>query len=400
LKPLENRRIVLGVTGSIAAYKSLYLARLLIKAGAIVRVIMSPSAEKFIGKISFEAISQNAVLTKKSESWTNDINHIGFAKWAELFIIAPASVNTINKIASGAADNLLLQAFIARSAPKLIAPAANGAMIENAVTKQNIEKLTAIGVEFVNSAYGDLACGDVGSGRLAEIETIFYAACRALNKNDFWRSKTAIITGGGTKEPIDDVRVISNLSGGKTALSFAKAAYFLGAKVYLIGNIKDDFLPIEYIEANTALEIKAALDRVIAAEKNAQNKTFLFMAAAVGDYQAAQKTIGKIKKENAGISWNLPLKQTIDVLSAIDKTNLYAIGFKAETDPLSAYDNALKMKREKKLNAVCLNVIGDIARFGGEETKIKLITKNELEFSGDKFSVAFDILRALESEMA
>jgi phosphopantothenoylcysteine decarboxylase/phosphopantothenate--cysteine ligase len=399
VKPLENRRVVLGVTGSIAAYKALYLARLLIKSGAIVRVVMTPSAERFIGKLSFEAIAANAVLTEDSESWASDINHIGFAKWAELFIIAPASVNTVNKIAIGAADNLLLQTFIACGAPKLIAPAANGAMLENAVTKQNIEKLKAIGVNFIDGAYGLLACKEEGTGRLAEVETIFYEACRALLSDSFWRSRTAIITGGSAKEPIDDVRVISNLSSGKTAISFAKAAFFLGAKVYMIGNVKEEFLPIEYIEANAANEIKKALDQTIAKEKRDDNRVFLFMAAAVGDYTPKHKVSGKIKKESVGENLNLALKQTIDILSSIDKSNLYAVGFKAETDPLSAYKSAIKMKRDKKLNAVCLNVIGDITRFGGEETKIKLIAKNETEFIGDKLSVAYQILQALKSEI-
>ncbi|MDR0747001.1 MAG: bifunctional phosphopantothenoylcysteine decarboxylase/phosphopantothenate--cysteine ligase CoaBC [Helicobacteraceae bacterium] len=400
MKPLENCRITLGITGSISAYKAAYLARLLIKAGAAVRTVMTSGAERFIGALTFEAITGAAVLTQKSESWTNDINHIGIAKWTELFIIAPASVNTINKIASGAADNPLLQTFIACKAPKIIAPAANSAMIENAVTKQNIEKLKAAGIIFVDSAYGFLACGEEGIGRLAATETIYYKACRSLLNNSFWQKRTVIVTGGGTKEPIDDVRVIGNLSSGKTALGFAKAAFFLGAKVYMIGNIKDEFLPIEYIEADTVNKIKEALDLTIEKESGGEKKAFLFMAAAVGDYTAVNKTDGKIKKESIGESWHLALKQSEDILSAIDKTNLYTVGFKAETDPLGAYNSAIKMKSGKKLDAVCLNVIGDTTSFGGNETKIKLIAKNEAEFIGDKLSVAYNILLALQSEFA
>ncbi|MDR1451945.1 MAG: bifunctional phosphopantothenoylcysteine decarboxylase/phosphopantothenate--cysteine ligase CoaBC [Helicobacteraceae bacterium] len=395
---LKDRRILLGVTGGIAAYKALYLARLLIKNGAIVRVVMTSAARRFIGELSFEAISSHKVLTDNSESWANDLNHIGFAKWAELFIIAPASVNTINKIACGVADNLLLQTFIACDAPKLIAGAANSAMIENAITKQNIEKLTAIGVNFVKSGYGALACGDEGIGRLAKAETIFYEACRALHKNVFWQARTAIVTCGGTREPIDDVRAIGNLSSGKTAIGFAKAAFFLGAKVYTIGNVKDEFLPTRHIEADSACQMKEALDRVIA--QNGDTKSYLFMAAAVGDWAAANKIDGKMKKEEVGATWNLSLRQNMDILSAIDKQNLYVVGFKAEIDPQNAYASAIKMKNNKRLDAVCLNVIGDIARFGGDETKITLIAKSESEFIGDKLSVAYNILRTLEKESA
>jgi phosphopantothenoylcysteine decarboxylase/phosphopantothenate--cysteine ligase len=400
MKSLENRRVVLGITGSISAYKAAYLARLLIKAGARVRAVMTSSAERFIGTLTLEAITGATVLTQSNESWANDINHIGFAKWAELFIIAPASVNTINKIACGAADNPLLQTFIACKASKIIAPAANDAMIENAVTKGNMDKLKSTGVNFVDSAYGFLVCGEEGIGRLAAVETIYYETCRALLNNGFWQKRTVIVTGGGTKEPIDDVRAIGNLSSGKTAIAFAKAAFFLGAKVYMIGNVKNEFLPIEYIEVNTADEMKKALDRTIEKENNDRNKAFLFMTAAVGDYTAINKTEGKIKKESVGEIWHLMLKQNIDILSTIDKTNLYTVGFKAETDPLDAYNNAIKMKRDKKLNAVCMNLIGDITRFGGDKTKIKLIAKNEAEFTGDKLNVAYNILLALQSELA
>ncbi|MDR1911827.1 MAG: bifunctional phosphopantothenoylcysteine decarboxylase/phosphopantothenate--cysteine ligase CoaBC [Helicobacteraceae bacterium] len=398
MKILENRRIVLGVTGSISAYKAAYLARLLVKAGANARVVMTNAAERFIGAITFEAITGNEVLTDKNESWANDNNHIGLAKWAETLIIAPATANTINKIAIGAADNLLLQTVLACKAPKILAPAANDAMINNEATLAALETLEHERNWSVETQEGELVCKEIGAGRLAEPERLFWAISRSLLRRDFWNKRAVIITGGACREAIDGVRDVTNRSSGKMAIALARAAYCLGASPVLIGSANDPALPIAQIEANGADEMLKILNANIAAQqKSSDKKSVLLMAAAVSDYRAKNPSKKKLKKSDIGDHWILELKQTPDILSAIDKSDLFCVGFKAETDANNAEKYALDMKEEKRLNAVCLNILGlDGVEFGSDQTKIVFLGDDRQEFEGEKLSVAFDILSAIE----
>lgn len=233
---LKNRNILLCITGSIAVYKALELVRLYIKSGANVKVLMTEASQRFVTKLSFEAISQNKVLDESSESWekNQDYNHIDIGKWADILVVAPCSANTINKLANGIADNLLTQTVLAYKGKKVIAPAANTNMIENQITVKGIKKLRKFGFELINSQVKELACKDVGNGALAEPETIFYKTARELLKEEYWQERSVVLSGGGTVEKIDDVRYISNYSSGKMASSLALALYLKGAEVSIV----------------------------------------------------------------------------------------------------------------------------------------------------------------------
>ena len=219
---LKNKKILVAVTGSIAIYKTLELIRLYIKAGAIVKVIMTEAAKKFINPITFEAISQNRVLDENSENWdkNQDYNHIDIGKWSDIFVIAPASANTINKLANGIADNLLLQTALAYPRMKLLCPAANTNMIKNPLTQASLKMLKLCNFEIVSTVTKELVCKDVGDGAMAEPADIFDATCKELLKDEYWVNRRVVLSGGGTLEKIDDVRYISNFSSGKMATCY------------------------------------------------------------------------------------------------------------------------------------------------------------------------------------
>lgn len=295
---LKDKNILIGVTGSIAIYKTLDLIRLYIKAGASVRVIMSESAKKFINPITFEAISQNKILDEDSENWdkTSDYNHIDIGKWADILVVAPASANTINKMAVGITDNLLLQTVLAFKKEIIVAPAANTNMIENHITKNSLERLSSCGFKVLKTQTKELVCKDVGNGAMLEPIDIFYKTCRELLKEDFWKDRKVVISGGGTVEKIDDVRYISNFSSGKMAKSLALALYYLGADISLVASRGYENIPFEVDlkVVKTTLEFKEDLEKAL--KSSMVKKPFLFMAAAISDYIPKIKSSGKIKK--------------------------------------------------------------------------------------------------------
>lgn len=387
---LNNRNILLGITGSIAAYKSAELARLFIKAGANVRVIMSEDAKRFITPLTFEAITGNEVLHVETESWSNDANHIHITKWAECFVIAPATANTINKLAQGFADNLLLQTALANTKPLLIAPAANTNMVEHPSTQNAITLLKERGAILIDPISKLLACKDEGNGALAEPDTIFWHTARVLLQEDAWQNKNAIITGGGTIEKIDDVRCLGNFSSGKMAEALSIALYLKGANVTLLSSAMPfhELLPITRESYSTSDTLEKNL------QQHLSDGSILFMAAAVSDYLPSSNHTGKLKKENLGDTWNLELTQNKDILASIDKKNITSIGFKAEMDESVAYDNAKKMLEKKNLDAVCLNVLTSTNSFGSNHNSITFITKEKsttLPLT-DKLSLALDLV--------
>ncbi len=224
---LAGKKILLGITGSIAAYKSLELLRLYIKAGADVHVVMSPAAKKFITPLSFEALSRNRVLDDTNESWAgDDFNHIKLSQSSHIMVIAPASANTIAKLANGIADTILTQCALAFSGVKLLAPSANTAMIQNPMIQASMKMLAIANYDIVSTQTKELACETVGDGAMAEPIEIFWNTARILLKNNFWSDRRVIVTGGGTIEKLDDVRTISNRSSGKMASSLATALIF------------------------------------------------------------------------------------------------------------------------------------------------------------------------------
>ncbi len=416
---LKNKKILFGVCGSIAIYKTLELIRLYIKAGAIVRVIMTDGAKKFINPITFEAISQNKVLTEDSENWdkNQDYNHIDIGKWSDIFVIAPASANTINALANGLGNNLLLQTALAYPRIKLIAPAANTNMLKNPITQASLKMLKLCNYEIISSQTKELVCKDVGDGAMAEPADIFDATCKELLKDEYWINRRVVLSGGGTLEKIDDVRYLSNFSSGKMASSLAKALYYKGADVCLVStrgyeNLPKDIHLIKVQSSNEMYEylvdsLRVAKKGVLTKPTLMDNSTptlimkrpFLFMVAAVSDYVPSFPQEGKLKKELIGNSWNLELKQNMDILKSLDKEGIISIGFKAEMDETTALNSATRMLENKNLDGVCLNILNEENSFGSENNNIELILKNSsFEFKGTKLDVSLNILEKLQDE--
>ena len=410
---LQGKKILLGVTGSIAIYKSLELIRLLSKAGAEVKVVMSEAAKKFITPLTFETLSSNKVLDEQSESWADDHNHIKTTQWADLFVIAPCSANTIAKLANAIADNMLLQCALAYPHKKIIAPSANTHMLSHPITQANLKMLAIANYEVIQTQTKELACKTVGDGAMAEPMNIFWHISRELLKEEFWEDRRVIVTGGGTIEKIDDVRYISNFSSGKMASALATALFCKGADVNLIATKFETDLPksMHKIDVTSTDEmLDYVIDSVRIAKKGKlskaslitdrpieliQKEPFLFMAAAVSDYIPSFNQSGKLKKEILGSSWSLELKQNVDILKSIDKTGIKVIGFKAEMDAEHAKENATALLENKGVDAVCLNILSDDKSFGTDDNEIEFITKDSsLKLPrADKLSLSFTILQ-------
>ncbi len=410
---LAGKRILLGVTGSIAAYKSLELLRLYIKAGADVSVVMSPSAKKFIAPLSFEALSRNKVLDDTNESWAGDgFNHIKLSQSSDIMVIAPASANTIAKLANGIADTILTQCALAFSGVKLLAPSANTAMIQNPMIQASMKMLAIANYDIVSTQTKELACETVGDGAMAEPIEVFWNTARILLKNNFWSDRRVIVTGGGTIEKLDDVRYISNFSSGKMASSLATALFLRGADVNLIATRFENDLPIgihtidvessqemgEYLTDSIRISKKGKLSKPSLIHDEPigliQKEPFLFMAAAVSDYVPTHPQNGKLKKEMLGESWNIEMKQNQDLLSSINKDGIKTIAFKAETDSVVATKNAQNLLFTKKVDAVCLNIINDENPFGSDTNALDFITANTALSlpKGDKLTVSLQLI--------
>lgn len=408
---LNGKKILLGVCGSISIYKSLELIRLFIKSGAEVRVVMSESAKKFVTPLTFETISMNKVLHADSESWDGDLNHIKIGTWADLFVIAPASANTIAKLSSGIADNLLLQTALAYPHKKLLCPSANTNMMANPMIQNAMKTLSAANYTIMNTQTKLLACNTEGDGALADIEDIFFHTAQMLLQEKFWQDRRVIVTGGGTVEKIDDVRYISNFSSGKMGSNLALALFFKGADVTFISSRFPQRLPksIYQVTVQESEEMRQYLvDSIRAAKKGKmirsacigdpdaqtrliQKKPYLFMAAAVSDYIPDTPQHGKLKKADIGETWSLPLKQNIDILASIDKEDIFTIGFKAEMDPKTGLDNAKMMLDKKGVDAVCFNLLRDSSSFGTDDNALEFITKDKVETLPNEDKLALSI---------
>ncbi len=409
---LEGKRVLVGVTGSIAIYKACELVRLFVKSGASVDVVMTSSAERFISPLLFEALTRNRVLTQNSESWASSLNHIDIGKSADVFVIAPATANTINKLSKGIADNILLQSALAFNKPILIAPSANTNMLENHYTIGSLKMLAVNDVKIISPQSKLLACGDKGKGALAEPLEIFYQTAQQLLIDDFWRDRKVVVTGGGTREKIDDVRYISNFSSGKMANALATALYLRGADVCLIttkehSNIPNEIYTIDVDDANEMLEY--TIDSIRVAKKGKmsratmsssepihliQKRPYLFMASAVSDFTPKFPQNGKIKKSAIGSSWSIELKENPDILSTINKDGIITIGFKAEMDSKNGFNNAKAILKSKSIDAVCYNLLRGSDSFGTDDNSITFITDDYNINLGhnDKLSLSFKIL--------
>ncbi len=393
-KLLTNKKIILGICGSVAIYKAIEILRNLQKLGASVRVVMSDDAQKFINPLLFESLCGYQILTTQFQNWGEiPHNHIEIASWGDLFLIAPVTANSINKIACGIADNILLESFLAFGGPKLIAPAANTKMLENSVTLDSLKLLAQRGIAIISPQSKELACKTIGKGALAEPLEITYQVISALYRQDFWGGKEVCITSGGSKENIDSVRYLSNHSSGKMGSSLALASYFLGAKVTYIGSVCPYPLPLG-ITISTAQTTQDFLKQIQKWQQshNLSKNSYLLMSAAISDYIPKIQAQGKLEKEQIGQEWNLPLQKNLDILSTISK-NQTTIGFKLESQ--NGLENAKKTLQNKNLDAICLNEISPTLNpLNASENQILWITKKGQKDLGrrDKLSLAFEIL--------
>lgn len=385
---LKDKNILLCVSGGIAIYKSLELLRMYVKNGANVQVLMSESAKKFVTSLTFEALSQNKVLHVSTENWADEYNHIKITKNKHIVVLAPATANTINSLTFGIANNLLCQTLLANTKPLLIAPSMNTNMYKHQATQNSLEILQQRGVSIVSPQSKLLACMDEGIGAMAEVLDIYFYTCKMLLKDEFWTNKNVLITGGGTSQKIDDVRFIGNFSSGKMAKSLAYAFYFSGANTTLLTSINEQNLPFKSINYTTSEELKNSIEK--------QNFEYLYMASAVSDFVPLHVSKGKLKKDDLGEIWDLKLKKNEDILQNIPKKGKKIIGFKAEFDKQNAHKNAKNMLKNKNLDAVCLNILGEEINFGTNESKMSFLTKNftkELSLK-PKQQIAFEIVNS------
>jgi phosphopantothenoylcysteine decarboxylase/phosphopantothenate--cysteine ligase len=365
---LSDKTIVLGVTGSIAAYKAADLTSKLAQAGAKVNVVMTESATKFVTPLTFRSLTKRPVITSMWElSSEFSIEHVALADAADVVVIAPATANVIAKLASGIADDMLTATVLATRAPVIIAPAMHANMFQNPVTQDNLAKLRARGFTTVGPDYGRLASGDTGPGRLVETQQIMATISEVLARSHDLAGRHLVITAGGTQEPIDPVRFIGNRSSGKMGLALAEAARDRGAEVTLI--TAPTHLPepagIEVIPVRTAAEMKKAVTKAL------KQASALIMAAAVADYQPRSPAKSKIKKESPGL--NLELTRTPDILGEVTGSFL-KVGFAAESEDLVA--NARKKLAQKGLDFIVANNITDPeSGFDADTNKVTIIDK-------------------------
>lgn len=396
---LKDKKIALGVCGSIAIYKSIEILRNLQKLGAKVRIVMSDKSQDFIRPLLFETLSNYEVLCSQTQKWSQSPNnHIEIASWADLFLIAPCTANSINKIAYGIADNILLESFLAFDKTKLIAPAANTKMLENHATLESLEILKQRGISIIDPQSKELACKQIGNGALAEPLEITYQVIRAFYQKGFWQDRQIGISSGGSREKIDSVRYLSNYSSGKMGASLALASYFLGANVTYIGSLLPYTLPlaIQTIHTETSQDFLQSIQKW-QNSSTSNKRPFLFMSAAISDYIPKNPLNYKLKKEQIGEEWNLALKKNIDILQSLSPKQ-YTIGFKLESQ--NGIQNATKALQEKHLDAICLNEITqDFTPLNSQKNHIVWIDKTGKKDLGecDKFSLALKILQEAEN---
>jgi len=363
---LSNKNIILGITGSIAAYKAAEIASQLTQAGAKVNVIMTKEAIEFISPFTFWAITDRPVVTKMFDlASESSIEHISLAKAADIVVIAPATANIIAKLAAGIADDMLCCTVLATKAPVLIAPAMENNMYNNPATQDNLSKLKARNFMIIAPATGRLASGKEGPGRLADISDIIGSIRQVLERGGDLAGKHILVTAGGTQEPIDPVRYISNRSSGKMGYALAEAARDRGAKVTLV--TAPTPLPepagVDVVKVNTAQEMRQAVENVT------PRVDALVMAAAVADYRPIKAAKDKIKKGEARLT--LELECTPDILGSV-KGNFIKVGFAAESSNL--VENAKQKLKQKGLDLIVANdITASDSGFGADSNRVTII---------------------------
>ncbi|MGD0274898.1 MAG: bifunctional phosphopantothenoylcysteine decarboxylase/phosphopantothenate--cysteine ligase CoaBC [Syntrophales bacterium] len=350
---IKGRKIVLGVTGGIAAYKAAELTRLLIREGADVKVIMTRNATEFVAPLTFQTLSGKTVfLDLFSLNQERGIAHISLAEFADILIVAPATANMIGKIAAGIADDLLTSVILATRAPIIICPAMNTKMYNNTIVKANIKKLSALGYHFVAPGSGQLACGTEGQGRLAELDNIMEAVAYISTSKDL-EGEHILVTAGPTREPLDPVRFITNYSSGKMGYALARAARLRGADVTLVSGPASLTEPtgIRFVPVTSARDMEKAV------MKHLGNATVVIKAAAVADYRPAVMQAGKIKKKEGALA--LQLERNPDIIATVGrkKGERVLVGFAMETEDL--IENARKKLIDKNMDLIVANDLSE-----------------------------------------
>jgi len=394
---LEGKKILLGVTGSIAAYKSIILLRLLKREGADVQVIFSDSANNFVTQLTFSTLSEKKVLTDffEDDDKVEWVNHVELAEWADYMIIAPITSSTLSKLVTGNADNLLVATYMSTVCDVFFAPAMDLEMYNSESTKINIKSLVERGNIFIKPAKGYLASGLNGDGRLEEPENIFNILVDHITKKLIYNKKNILVTAGPTHEMIDPVRFISNHSSGKMGHEIAKEAASLGANVVLVTGPTQINLRNNSIKVVNVTSADEMFEKCLSELKKMD---YLIMAAAVSDFKPKKISKTKIKK-NIKKTFNLELVKNIDIiseLSKLKKPNQKVIGFALETE--NEIVNAKNKLEKKQLDAIILNSISDENTcFNSDKNKIHFITKSKTKKFKLKFKneVAKDILHEI-----
>jgi phosphopantothenoylcysteine decarboxylase/phosphopantothenate--cysteine ligase len=382
---LENKNILLGVTGGIAAYKIANLASMLKKQKANVRVIMTKNACQFITPMTFETLTAQKVYTDTFDrDFEFKVDHIELGKWADVFLIAPATANVIGKLANGIADDMLTTTALAMRCPLVVAPAMNTAMYENRAVKHNIMKLRTNGMEIILPASGALACGDTGAGKMPEPELLMEYIKRAVYKKKDLAGKKVCVSAGPTREAIDPVRYISNNSTGKMGVEIAKMAAYRGAKVSLVLGPSNVFVP-DFINR---IDIKSAEDMYEEIIKISDAQDIIIKAAAVADYTPANYSSEKIKKKEGDLT--IELSRTKDILKELGerKNNnpkrQFICGFSMETENME--ENSRKKLVSKNVDMIVANNLKvEGAGFGTDTNVVSIFTKDQ-EVILDKLS--------------
>ena len=394
---LIGKKILIGISGSIAAYKSILIIRLLVKAGVEVKVVMTPTAKDFVSPLVLSTLSKNEVLVDLSNnnSWSN---HVELGRWADVMLIAPLSCNTLAKMANGICDNLLMAVYLSATCPVIVAPAMDEDMWHHPSTKKNIQTIQSYGNVIIPVTNGELASGLFGEGRMAEPEYIIKYLNEYFFPNQKLKNKKVLITAGPTYEAIDPVRFIGNHSSGKMGYAIAEAFNDQGAEVTLVSGPTN----LKVSESINKINVVSGQEMYDAVMSKHASSEIIVMCAAVADYKPNVVAENKIKKKDK--IWQLELEKTTDILFEVGKIktkNQFLVGFALETN--DAETNAIQKLATKNLDAIVLNKFNNLNKvFGSDENEITIIdassTKHKFE-PKSKIAVAKDIVSFIISKM-
>ncbi|MBT8257909.1 MAG: bifunctional phosphopantothenoylcysteine decarboxylase/phosphopantothenate--cysteine ligase CoaBC [Bacteroidia bacterium] len=394
---LRGKKVLLGITAGIAAYKTASLVRLFVKSGAEVKVVMTPAAKDFITPLTLSTLSNNPVVSSFTHEEDDNAmwnNHVELGLWADLMVIAPATANSLSKMANGTSDNLLIATYLSAKCPVYFAPAMDLDMYKHPSTKESFDTLMDYGNIMIPAEHGELASGLVGQGRMAEPEAIIKFIENHIIDNLPMYGKTVLITAGPTYEPIDPVRFIGNHSSGKMGFALARAAVELGAQVKMICGPTHESFPHDLIHF---IPVLTAQDMFEAVHDHFKDCDVAIMAAAVSDYRPKTVATEKIKKHSE--TFKIELEKTRDILASCGeiKSEQFLVGFALETD--NELENAIDKLKKKNLDLIVLNSLRDKgAGFGTSTNKVTLIRKDESVVSlplKSKMEVGMDIMNEI-----